>query len=276
LVQSIIGQHPDFCVFPEPNVLYWLVGNLDRKRFGNSIRWDNFLRGEIKKFLNFIGVCPGFYWGQMGSFRELTSEGNVIPSYLEGREVFTRVAVNKYARFMESLSGQKRWVDKSPQNVFALALIQKYFPSARFIHIVRDEKDNIASIVDASKKYEDFSHRFGGTYGIDRAINFYNHALFQSVKYMGKRRHLIIRYEDLVQDPETVMERVGCHLGVTFCRSMLRYDTQGIASSAEVWKRNDKGIVFQKSKFETALTSEEKEAVKARAVSADKYFPREG
>lgn len=44
-------------------------------------------------------------------------------------------------------SGESIWVDTSPPNIFHAARIHRFLPSARFIHMRRDGRDTIASVL---------------------------------------------------------------------------------------------------------------------------------
>jgi hypothetical protein len=41
-----------------------------------------------------------------------------------------------------------RWFDKTPQNVYGVLLIKAYYPNAKFIHIVRNPLNVVASLVE--------------------------------------------------------------------------------------------------------------------------------
>ncbi len=59
---------------------------------------------------------------------------------------------NLQDRYMDAyLAGQSkegvRWFDKSPQNVYGLPLLSHDYPSAKFVHIVRNPLNVVASLM---------------------------------------------------------------------------------------------------------------------------------
>lgn len=104
------------------------------------------------------------------------------------------------------------WGDKSPDYVRHIDLLAEVFPSARFVHIVRDARDrclsirrrNGASVTRAAQRWVD---------GVTRA------------RRDGQRvpeRYLEVRFEDLLADPERELRRCCDFLGLEFETEMLR------------------------------------------------------
>ncbi len=52
----------------------------------------------------------------------------------------------QYLKSQDNLSG--RWFDKTPQNVYGVLLIRAFYPTARYIHIVRNPLNVVASLVE--------------------------------------------------------------------------------------------------------------------------------
>ena len=114
--------------------------------------------------------------------------------------------------------GKNRWGDKTPDNAFNLDLIEKIFPDAQYIHMLRDGRDCVASffksnfyngdIVRAAYKWRD-SVRFCRKF---------------EKKIQDKKRFLELRYEDLVSSPEKKIIDVCNYLNIDITEKMLRYD----------------------------------------------------
>ena len=100
-------------------------------------------------------------------------------------------------------SGQ-RWGDKYPQyadgdlDPEALATIDRLFPESQYVHIIRDPRAVVASIV--SKGWLDF----------DEAIKawraFVTHG--RDLRFLGNGRYHELRYEGLIQDAVATVEGV--------------------------------------------------------------------
>jgi len=94
----------------------------------------------------------------------------------------------------------ERWGDKSPGNVFHAEAISEVFPRAKFIHLLRDGVDVVASWI----KYAPYTDDLEGAAGkwslsVQLARQFME-------RYPDKAIEL--RYEDLVRDPEATMRTV--------------------------------------------------------------------
>lgn len=107
--------------------------------------------------------------------------------------------------------GDAIWGDKSPSYVNDLALIDRIFPHARVVHIVRDVRDQCASMRLAWGKHvlraaQDWVDGIASARADGAALGV---------------RYLEVRYEDLLDDAEAVLRRVCQHLGLLFEPQML-------------------------------------------------------
>jgi hypothetical protein len=109
--------------------------------------------------------------------------------------------------FMERRKpGATRWFDKTPQNVYGAAMIAASMPHSRFVHIVRDPVNVVASL------------RIGKVMKIERltgAVNYWREAIdiMATMRRATPRRVHELRYEDFMQDPETELRRLLEFLG---------------------------------------------------------------
>jgi hypothetical protein len=105
-----------------------------------------------------------------------------------------------YHRYMKAFMerrkpGATRWFDKTPQNVYGAAMIATSIPYSRFVHIVRDPVNVVASL------------RIGKVMKIERlagAVNYWREAIdiMATMKRAMPRRVHELRYEDFMRDPE--------------------------------------------------------------------------
>jgi len=100
----------------------------------------------------------------------------------------------------------KRWYDKSPQNVYGLPLLMADFPGAKFVHIVRNPLDVVASLaIGRVIKVED----------VVGAANYWREAveIVQVMKRAYPERFFEFRYEDFARKPlevvRSLLEFVG-------------------------------------------------------------------
>lgn len=281
LLQSILSQHEEFASFAETNVFNNVLEaeDLDFRRFGQRIskghRMFRVARGRI---LNVFGLTAVFDWDVQASCRRRLESAlgdvTIKGRELRGRRWSIRRTFGEVEALFEQAAGGMRWIEKSPQNLWCLHLLVRYFPAANFVHIIREGTANVASLVDAGRKYDIFRGRFGGRRGLEKAVQFYNAAAKISHKYKGQPRHVFVRYEDLAENPAEALAPVGTLLEISIEESMLSYRTEGIVYSKEVWKQSEPEIKKRASKFDKVFDRTEKEYVEEQVVDVERLFPR--
>jgi hypothetical protein len=100
----------------------------------------------------------------------------------------------------------KYWVEKSTYNEMFADQIFAWWPQAMCIHITREPRDIFASYRRKHQALvpETFAHRWRNS----AETGFNNQKLF------GNDHYLILRYEDLVQEPEAIIEKLAQFLGI--------------------------------------------------------------
>jgi len=115
-------------------------------------------------------------------------------------------------------SGKEIWLEKSPMHIRYVSFIRKYIPKVNFIHIIRNGSDVVASIYNRALNYPD---RFGNQKNIRFAIKRWNQSLDISAKYYGTPNHFFLLYEELVKNPEPVLNKLCRDIGLIFESNML-------------------------------------------------------
>lgn len=128
----------------------------------------------------------------------------------------TRAAL--YRRYMKQFMvrtkpGATRWFDKTPQNVYGAALLAAEFPKAKFVCMVRDPRDVVASL------------RIGKVMHVPQLIgacNYWREAaqIIKVIKTAYPNRVIEVRYEDLVEHFGDEMARLMAFLGQSYEQSM--------------------------------------------------------
>jgi hypothetical protein len=121
---------------------------------------------------------------------------------------FLRIIMDEVAR----KQGVDRWIDSTPTNVPHMLRIQKDFPDALFVHIIRDARDVALSLDKRS---------WSRPLPWDKqksllAAGLYWEWIVRKGRQLGillKPRYMEVRYEDLVQQPEQTLPAIGNFLG---------------------------------------------------------------
>lgn len=149
----------------------------------------------------------------------------------------------QHVHFMAQARGlrQFRWFDKTPQNVYGLPLIAAEFPQARFLHLVRNPLNVVASLkLGKVMKVDD----------IHGACNYWIEAVTiirQMAPVLGERL-LEMRYEDLTRDP------------VRYMRDLLSFS--GLGEQLDVYGPDD--AHRERNQYLQILDEEEQDIVRTR------------
>ncbi|MFW5942038.1 MAG: sulfotransferase family protein [Chloroflexota bacterium] len=138
-----------------------------------------------------------------------------------GREAPTVTAVLDalYRRMMGDQG--ERWGDKTPSYVRYITAIDRLFPAAQFVHVIRDARDTVLS---ARDKWEDQRH-LDSYYLLRHWVESVSAGRREGAR-LGPARYLEVRYEDLVARPAETVREVCDFLGETFHPAMLDHTRQ--------------------------------------------------
>ena len=136
-------------------------------------------------------------------------------------------------RWLEAASTAKgpkgRWVDGTPEYSFYICGLRKLFPDAMFIHIFRDVRTVVRSMLNF--------HRVAGTQLVADEEEAYRYwlrtvsACIDAELAYGPKVVYRIRYADLVDNPESAMRSLLGFLGEPYAASCLEPLAQRINSS---------------------------------------------
>lgn len=143
------------------------------------------------------------------------------------------------------------WADKSPAYIRQIPLIRRHFPTGRILHIVRDVRDHCVSMRNAWGKD---IRRSAWRWGKDVL------AAHRQCMTMPERC-LEVRFEELLQDPDTQMRRICLFLDLEFFAGLTELsqsvEQRGYAAGrTEIMRDNFR-------KFETRLTPHEISAIES-------------
>lgn len=124
------------------------------------------------------------------------------------------------------------WVEKTPGHERYADEILGLYPHARFVHVLRDPRSVAAAITRLDRATERQTDLVA--IALDARSSFL--AAERNAKRLGESRYLVVRYEDLVAEPEQTMRRVAELLGIDFRESLLVPTVGGVeATSNSAW-----------------------------------------
>jgi hypothetical protein len=154
----------------------------------------------------------------------------VLRTNIEGREdqpfVYLEAAIIAFGTVSGLLTGEtRRWVEKTPYNEFHTEKIFNWWPDTKCIHIVRDPRDNFTSY---QRKQPDWTAKvFAWNW-----VRSTRAGLANEEKY-GPDRYLLIRFEDLLRDPDAVTHQVADFLDLPWHEALLQPTRAG-----DSWRGN--------------------------------------
>ena len=159
-------------------------------------------RPQLDKFIEDLGRLRTLYdWG-------ITPE-DVRPRLHDG--MTTREAIGAIFETYAERQGKTRWGDKTPLYMQQLPLLERLFPDARWVHLVRDGRDAALSFLELPAGFS------GKTWAQPRTVAQFAarwRTEILAARRLGRHtggRYLELRYEDLVAEPELEVGRVCEH-----------------------------------------------------------------
>jgi hypothetical protein len=212
LLLGLLESHPDLLVFPEEVALFnravLRVGGQDARALARHILQHTEVRRLSEK--GAPPARPGEAENQVdySFFNYPVFEKNFrarVETRPDGgpRHVLQSL-FHAYAETLDPPRDRpRRLVEKTPANDYFAPWIFRYFPEATLIQVVRDPRAVFASrrqrlLHDSPRHTKAF-----------RLVNEWNRSVQQRLEYKNQpERFLSIRYEDLVNDPRPVVERI--------------------------------------------------------------------
>jgi hypothetical protein len=117
--------------------------------------------------------------------------------------------VRQFADMMDQAAarhGCKAWIEKTPNHVAYIEAISALVPGARFVHLLRRGEDVIASLVDAALRHDDRLRPFN--HALPWWVANWNRAADIHLQYAADPQHLVLCYDDLIDDFASMQRRV--------------------------------------------------------------------
>jgi hypothetical protein len=242
LLTCLLDSHPELVVLPGDSHFMHLAHQFDcRTR-------EEWIRYWVWRFVNPTGQRPFWLLGGNDRYIEVWRYLSYWFDQLCREGVAGLLQTAPYSYYCANAkrpSRPKLWVEKTPRNERDVQQIRQLFPEARFIHIVRDPLQNLASL----KKLAGF--RGGRWRTVRTAFSLWRSFLLglQHRRRLGANRYLFVSYDKLVTHPEETMHQVAQFLHVKWQPSLLTPTVNGLPMRANsMFKdRQVTGVITEKS-----------------------------
>jgi hypothetical protein len=161
-------------------------------------------------------------------------------------------------------------LEKTPRHLFYISSIQQKGYQNKFLHILRNGPDVVASLYLATQNYPD---QWGGSRSVKKCISWWNNSIKESRKYQDDPNHLFATYEQLLKSPNTVLEAICNFLEIDYQETMTEdfHNTAGsLTKEEEKWKQKNAEQSLQKSnKLQEHFDDETIDYIRANVINID-------
>lgn len=239
LLQSMIAAHPRLTSYPETHFWDYTIPKKGYLRWAKIYSYPE--RKLVSDYLNEHGY-PGEAMSGMRPFYFRTPAWSAA-----------------LMRVLDSLTSNKfhGWIEKTPRHLHCIPFIEAADPDARFLHMLREGKDVVASMYEVTHSYPE---HWNGPRDIDTCIERWKTDIGISRRYLGRQRHAFVRYGDLTERAGDTLKEISEFLGVDYTSEMRRSfkeEARNLVGSSEKWKAANIRGRKKKDKFSGIFNTEE-------------------
>lgn len=244
---SLLDNHPQLATFPvDSGFFYAYFPQYEDPKYSNEDRIKRVVEFCYRNFeeqvekLDPVKKCSFPFDRLYNSFEMKASSG----TFTSKEMLAAMLAAFQEVSGDNGSVSNKRWAEKTTSSEIYAKYIFDWFPGAQFIHIIRDPKDNYASLKSGWSvryKHRNDDSRYMLQSMVDRGKLGMELAKYNARRY-GENSYLIIRYEDLVADTKATMKKICDFLKIEYKDCLLEPTVLGMP-----WKGNNfRGDQFDK------------------------------
>lgn len=192
ILQSLLAAHPEVISFPESKFFHYLLYDQFAGKLPN--RMEAFFKDEIKR-------------------------PELLKDFDDSQTV--EIKTSWFVGILDSLAAEQNksiWVEKTPEHMYFIDDIERFLPDVKFIHILRNGMDTIASMYEATKS---FNELWGAGWDLNHCIERWEYAMLTSHKYVNKSNHILVKYEELLDDKTKILREICKFMGIEYDGKML-------------------------------------------------------
>ncbi|MGH8027697.1 MAG: sulfotransferase family protein [Pseudoxanthomonas sp.] len=269
LLQALLSAHSRIHSLPETHFFQQLLRTGEGRRLADptATRRKRIAR-RLQNWSRHATASLGWVSGPRGrkAWQALPELDADASSDLRGLAAYRlQQHIHRFGTLLDRqcLRARKRlWLEKTPDHLFYIAHIQRHFPTARFIHILRDGEEVVASLYHAAQRYEPWRPYLQIERGIDR----WNRALAESLSWRRHPSHLLVRYEALMADPQRTLARILHFLDCPDEPGICAAHAQAVSRLVrpdEPWKRGNFDALGNRRKFHKLFDSDQQHRIVA-------------
>jgi LPS sulfotransferase NodH len=246
LLQSLLAANSRIASYPESHFYEKLFsGHVLLKTFGIPSRKA---RARWNAFLEEIGH---------------PEMNPIIPKYA----ILVRQFSDAFVEVLDTLTmkqGKPVWLEKTPGHLRCVDRIETLVRNARFVQILRNPEDNIASLFEVGQNYPE---TWGPWYGtLEQCTQRWVTDARICLRCSSRNNHYLVRYEELIANPRPVLVALCDFIGVPYEDKMLSdYPTVAgqLVLKTEQWKASVSEPIRPagKRKFNDYLKEEQRQYI---------------
>lgn len=226
LLQSMLGNHPEVHTFPETHFFDRSFAKQPLLRKVQGVQQKGI--ENARSFVTELG------------YPELAS--SIASKYS------VKAWSGELIRLLDAMAwhgGKSAWLEKTPLHLHYISLI-KTVVHAEFIHMLRDPAGNITSLMHAGTKHPD-SFQQGS---FKKALKRWTEEFELQKTYTDTPHHHYVKFDELVDDRETVMRKLLESLDMTWHDCVLDHTaiTDQIIQGDEAWKAKNREAISASGK----------------------------
>jgi len=228
LLQSMIASHPKVVSFPET---HFFSGTLPINSFLRPFKvFGAGSRDFVKQYLTQNGYSSITPFEDLSPYKFFSH-----PQWCQLLiDIIDKMTVREAAK--KDIGDFVLGLEKTPRHLHYISSIEHSKGKNKFLHILRNGPDVVASLHMATNKYP---NQWGGARSVKKCISWWNNSTKASMKYRNSSNHCFVSYEQLISDPEKVVKSICRFLDVTYDPSMIQsfHQTAGaLMQKNEKWK----------------------------------------
>ena len=204
ILQSLLAAHPKITSFPETKFFHFLwTDNLKSRLPDRLHRW---FHQEIDR-----------------------------PDLFDRHEVYNRQVTSDRIKWFVGIldrlateDGNQIWLEKTPEHISFAKDILNYLPDAKFIHLIRNPLDVVASMRKATQT-PGSNILWGGEWTLDFCVKRWKSAALISYCLRNSPQHLVVQYENLLADKIRLLSQCCHFIDIAYDVEMVRnYRTKAV------------------------------------------------